>query len=752
MKQPDKRLNRFGTSLNHWLRQERRLRLTAASVAVIVTLLRLAGALQPLELMMFDQLIRLRPLEPVDKRILIVAITDQDISRMGAWPLSDGGMAALLRRISAAHPRAIGLNIYRNLPVGTGQTELRQVFQTTPNLIGIEKLADAERESIPPPPLLAAQNQVGFNNVVIDSDNQVRRAILFISRGHQLHRSFALTLALEYLSAKRISLRSQGERVQLGRATLMPLHPNAGGYIGADVGGYQILANPRNPAASFEHVSLTDVMAGRVRPEQIRDRIVLIGSTATSLRDFFYTSYSSNGGNADPISGVELHAQIVSQLLNAALDGRSLIQAPPTAWKWLWVFGWSWVGAVLSWKIRPPERSALCVLLAAAGLIGVCYLALLAGWWVPLVPPLLALMGSAVIITGHLAQLEDELKKSKEFLSSILNTIPDPVFVKDQRHRWIVLNEAYCQFVGYAREMLLEKTDHDIFPLKQAAHFWHQDEQAFISGVVLESEDEFTDARGFTHAIATKRSLHKDAAGNIFLVGVIRDITQRKQIEDELRRTAAELVRSNAELRQAKTDLTRLAYHDPLTDLPNRQLFQTNLTQALEWAERQNQLMALLFLDLDGFKRINDTHGHQAGDLLLRVVAQRLVGCLRSSDTVSRLGGDEFVVLVSGVLEMQDVIKVAEKILAKLAEHYVLAGTTMSISASIGISIYPIDSDSPEELLLQADAAMYQAKESGKNRYALFRDCLSAGCLEAIATPHPLSDSDAQHPGTDTPE
>jgi diguanylate cyclase (GGDEF)-like protein len=222
---------------------------------------------------------------------------------------------------------------------------------------------------------------------------------------------------------------------------------------------------------------------------------------------------------------------------------------------------------------------------------------------------------------------------------------------------------------------------------------------------------------GKTYLIATKRSLHKDSAGNLFLVGVIRDITERKQIEEALKRTAAELVRSNQELQQSADRLNHLANHDPLTGLPNRKLFQERLAQSLDWAQENHHLVALLFLDLDGFKLINDTQGHDIGDLLLKAVAQRLTRCLRGSDTVSRLGGDEFTVILPGIPSAMDATKVAEKILTTFAKPFTLKEQTIFITSSIGISIFPQDASTVEMLIKRADTAMYRAKELGRNRF-----------------------------------
>ncbi|HEY9624729.1 MAG TPA: CHASE2 domain-containing protein [Crinalium sp.] len=719
--QPSKTLTKLGTDIKQWFWQERRVWLTTALVAGVVTGLRLSGLLQPLELAALDYIFRLRPSEPRDHRIVIVGIDDSDISKLQTWPIPDAVMADLLTKIKSYQPRAIGLDIYRDVPVGDGYDQLQQVFQTTPNLIGIEKIEDPGSVGVKPPKALEASDQIGFNNVVVDVDSRVRRAVLFWNSKGKVARSFALRLAMLYLQKEGITPRSatvNPNYLQLGGGVFHQLKPNDGGYVGTNTGGYQILANLRSPDSSFTVVSLSAVLNNQISPDLMRDRIVVIGSTAPSLKDFFYTSYSgSKDGTAQLTAGVELHAQFISQIISAAQNGRSLLQPIPKSLELVWILAWSLIGASLSWRFRSPVRSSFSFVLAAFGLGSICYLGFLQGLWIPLVPPMLALAGSAFTITLYIAYLQEELKKSKEFLNSIINTIPDPVFVKDQNHRWIVLNNAYCRFIGYPLEKLLEQSDHNFFPSYQAAHFWQQDDLTFRTGVERESEEEFTNSNGVTYAIATKRSLHKDAAGNLFLVGVIRDITQRKRVEEELRQAAADLVRSNAELKQAEDRLRRMAYHDTLTGLPNRELFYERLHQALDWAQSQDQMVALLFLDLDGFKQINDTYGHDMGNQLLKAVAQRLLGCLRSSDTVARMGGDEFVVLLPSIPTIQDISRVAEKILNTLSQNFILDDKAIPITTSIGISVYPHDAKDRDPLIKKADLAMYDAKGLGKNCY-----------------------------------
>ena len=173
-----------------------------------------------------------------------------------------------------------------------------------------------------------------------------------------------------------------------------------------------------------------------------------------------------------------------------------------------------------------------------------------------------------------------------------------------------------------------------------------------------------------------------------------------------------------------------LAYHDSLTALPNRSLFSKLLSQSINHAHRYDRRLAVLFLDLDRFKYINDTLGHEAGDRLLQEVAARLKACLRSSDTVARLGGDEFVALLPELNEEKYVATIAQKILSSVARPFGLLGQEFRVTASIGISTYPQDGLDEQTLIKNADIAMYQAKERGKNNFQFYSDKLNANSLE----------------------
>jgi diguanylate cyclase (GGDEF)-like protein len=210
------------------------------------------------------------------------------------------------------------------------------------------------------------------------------------------------------------------------------------------------------------------------------------------------------------------------------------------------------------------------------------------------------------------------------------------------------------------------------------------------------------------------------------------------------------IITNISDYRQATERLKYLAQHDTLTDLPNRYLFNDRLTQAMAHAERERQMLALLFLDIDNFKHINDTIGHKAGDELLKSIADRLIICMRRTDSISwplaedskhllaRLGGDEFTILITDVTNIQDPAIVAHRILNILAEPFIIGTQEVFVTASVGIAVYPVDGKDIDTLLINADVAMYQAKNQGKNNYQYYSESMNIFTVERFAIENKL--------------
>jgi diguanylate cyclase (GGDEF)-like protein/PAS domain S-box-containing protein len=308
-------------------------------------------------------------------------------------------------------------------------------------------------------------------------------------------------------------------------------------------------------------------------------------------------------------------------------------------------------------------------------------------------------------------QAESELRQTQHLMNSIVDNIPVMVFVKRAADlRFELFNRAGETLLGYSRSDLLGKTDYELFPEEQADFFIAEDRKALASDVVTEIPQEpIKTSTGETRYLHTwKIALRDDAGEPTHLIGISIDITERKKIEEQIR---------------------NLAFYDTLTNLPNRRLLSDRLHQTMAASNRSRHYGALMFIDLDNFKPLNDRYGHDMGDLLLMEVARRIAHCVREMDTIARFGGDEFIVMLSELdINKESSIAqaglVADKIRAALSEPY---KTTLRQSgepeltveyrctSSIGVALFLGHESSPEEILKRADIAMYQAKEGGRN-------------------------------------
>jgi adenylate cyclase len=399
--------------------------IAAPLVAGVVLLLRATGGLQPLEWAAYDQYMRLRPVEPHDQRIVIVGIDDADLQSigqtLGQTIIPDAVYAQVLEKLKAHKPRAIGLDIYRDLPVEPGHKQLVQVFETTPNLVGIQKVSGQfARETVAPPPALKAKGQVGANDVVIDADNTLRRSVVQVQEpnGDRVM-GFGFYLAALYLDAQGVKPEFLPETQiwTLGQTAFPAFTANDGGYVRADDRGYQLLINYRGATRTFETVSLRDVLNDKLPADWGRDRIIMIGAVSESLKDNFYTPHSSRlGGSPETMPGVEIHANFVSQLLSATLDGRSLIQTWSEPIEDLWILAWAAMGAAVAWQMRQTSKFTSQRILLTLGmgglLLGSTAALFVAGWWVPVVPPFMALVGSSVAIMGYVARSAGRIRKT----------------------------------------------------------------------------------------------------------------------------------------------------------------------------------------------------------------------------------------------------------------------------------------------------------------------------------------------------
>lgn len=400
-------------------------------VIVGVMIARFTGAFQFLELVALDQVLRSRPAEPTDERIVIVGITEEDIQRARTYPIPDREIASLIQQLQTYQPAAIGLDIVRDVPVEPGHAELASVFRTHQNVIGVEiALLDRSGFTVAPPPTLPPE-QVGFADTVLDGDGYQRRSLLGAHNPQQEHRfSVTIRLAERYLATQGIELDNglrDPDAMRFGKVELTRVQPNFGGYVQADAGGNQILLNVRSGATPFRVLSLAQIKAEQVDSSWIRGKIVLIGMMSFSAKDLA-NSGALVGINPGRIYGVEMQAHAASQILSAVLDRRPLLQVWAKEWEYFWILAWGLLGLSLGRFVRSPWKTLMALSGVSISLIGICYGLILLGWWVPIVPVLLVLVLNGTGLTAalfyrHEQELRLRLEERQFVIEQTFNAI-----------------------------------------------------------------------------------------------------------------------------------------------------------------------------------------------------------------------------------------------------------------------------------------------------------------------------------------
>ncbi|MBW2039118.1 MAG: sensor domain-containing diguanylate cyclase [Deltaproteobacteria bacterium] len=299
------------------------------------------------------------------------------------------------------------------------------------------------------------------------------------------------------------------------------------------------------------------------------------------------------------------------------------------------------------------------------------------------------------------------LQKEKETFFSMLQKAPYGVVLIDKDGEYLYINPEFTRITGYTLQDVPTEKDwfYKAYPdpkyRKKVIGTWKRDfaqmEVDRVFSVVCKDRE--------VKEIEFKPTLLEDGR----VIVTLSDVTERKRAEQQL---------------------AYMATHDPLTGLPNRMLFNDRLTLALAHAQRKQQKLAMMLLDLDRFKEVNDTLGHSAGDKLLQAVGDRLARLLRKSDTVARMGGDEFLLLLPEIVRMEYVAKIAQKILEAFREPFVLDDHKLHITTSIGIAIYPEDGEYTDTLMKNADIAMYRAKQKGRDNYQRYTPAMTDKSVE----------------------
>lgn len=357
--------------------------LLAFVVAAFTFGIRQTGILQPLELRAYDQLVRLEPKVGLDPRIVVVAANEEDLATYG-YPLSDALITQVAQKLNRYQPRVIGLDIYRNPSANVPG-----------NIVAVCRVGDANDIGIPPPKRPTFH---GFSNVVVDGDGVLRRFLFAQTPDPQSRCSassaFSLQLAFQYLALPAKTNR-EGQ-LQIGSAVFRPLESDFGGYRDLDARGHQILLDYRSASSPMQQISLSQLLKGDFKKDLFENRIVLIGVAANSIHDEFLTPFGQK------MFGVDLQAQMTSQVLNTVLDHRPLRSVCPLWAEGSWILFWSVVGAFLAWQFRAPSTLMLSLLFSGVLLSGLCFTLFISSSWVPFVPPALALIAAAVAFGSYL--------------------------------------------------------------------------------------------------------------------------------------------------------------------------------------------------------------------------------------------------------------------------------------------------------------------------------------------------------------
>lgn len=307
-------------------------------------------------------------------------------------------------------------------------------------------------------------------------------------------------------------------------------------------------------------------------------------------------------------------------------------------------------------------------------------------------------------------QMNQELIEHTEELrlaATVFGTVAEAVMVTDADNRVVAVNPSFTRITGYSPDEVIGRSPHMLASGTHPPEFYRELWEKLVATGAWEGEIRNRRKDGEIYVEWLSISRVCDESGRVtHHVAVFSDISERKAAEEHIQ---------------------HLAHYDVLTDLPNRALFSDRLRQALVKAKRDKTHLALMFLDLDKFKLVNDTLGHDVGDLLLQEVAKRLRDCIRESDSAARIGGDEFVILLPVIEVEQDAMRVAEKIRLALNQPFALAGHSLHISTSIGIAVYPEHGSDETELSRNADTAMYYSKEGGRNNVKLYRPEMKSG-------------------------
>jgi diguanylate cyclase (GGDEF)-like protein/PAS domain S-box-containing protein len=679
-----------------------RLGLVLLGLATVLTSTDLLGRWDNL---FYDAQLRLFQ-RPPPSAVIIVAIDEESLAALGRWPWPRRVHAQMVERLTQAGAKVIGMDILFVEPDradAAGDELLARAIQAHGRVVlavAPQTGAGHRLSAIRPLPMLVEAAQLGHVDFELDADGIVRSVYLRAGMGEPTWPALGLAM---------LDLGMPGRSADLPGVRREARGPDPAGKWVRD---YRILLPFFGGPGSFEQVAFSQVLAGDpVLLERLRGRYVLIGATAAGVGESLATPVS---GRNRPMSGVELNANVLAGL------AQDVVVEPlsPSA-----QLGWALLFSLLPVLIYPHCRPRTALLAYGAllllGLVASVAMLQLTHWWFAPAVTLVVLATSYPLWSWRrLDATVSELTSERNRVQATLHSIGDAVVTTDAVGQVEYLNPVAERLTGQALAAARGLPLHEVLRLfdeSGQSPVTLPLQECLIEGKTLHPGryDLLRTPLGDEHAIRWSASPIHDATGAIGgMVFAFSDMTQMLALSREM---------------------VRQATHDALTDLPNRVLLEDRLEKALARARRAAQHVAVLFIDLDGFKKVNDAFGHAAGDALLKDVAVRLNGSCREEDSVGRWGGDEFVVLLEKLDGRDGVTARAVKLLQLLALPFRVLGQEVYVTASIGISLFPRDADDVGGLFKRADAAMYRAKQDGSNNFKFYSRHMNDHAVERLA-------------------
>lgn len=638
--------------------------------------------------------------------IAIVAVDEQSLRELGRWPWSRRIHAALVHRLSAVDAKAIALNIIfaePDIADPAADTELAAALAASgrvvlPVLGEQSRAGDQLVETLPLTILAKAAAGIGHVNVELDPDSIARGVYLKAGLGSPYWSTLALAL-LQSVNAD-IDKALPGQRMS-GSDALSPYGWRR---------DYRVLIPFAGPPGHFQHFSYSDVLRGVVSAEAFRGKFVLVGSTASGMDDALPTPVS---GSARPMSGVEFNANILDALrLNLTIQ-------PLSAWWTLILTEALVVFPLVLYLVFPPRwtlpLAGLALLLTLAMSFG-----LLHGfqrWFPPAAALLTQILSYPLWSWERLLQMIRSVFEKEELAQVTLHSIGDAVITTDARGK--------VQYLNPVAESMLDSSAAALRGQPLGILFQVADENDQYSPVDLIAEclertrlvklpdpSLVVNRNGQKYFVRASAAPLRNPRGSVSgVVIALSDVSETHRLSQEM---------------------IYQATHDGLTQLPNLVLLRDRLKHAIARAQRSGYSLALLFVDLDHFKRINDGFGHSVGDALLKQVAARLRDCGRKQDTIARVGGDEFICILEDLRQESGVVDFATKLRDVLQTPYYIEKYECFITASIGVCLFPKDGADVETLVKNADNALHRAKENGRDNIQFYSRDMHVRLLERL--------------------